>query len=128
MTNFSCNKKDLLFDPLSVVRFGYFLAFWKANDIRKRIAQVLQGRFCTILVFLSYISDYLKFCKFFCIFEMAWSRDFQKCIFYHFLTFFQTFLLFNWILLKNFIFSKFAFFSDSQSRPSELFNDVSFHI
>ena len=27
-----------------------------------------------ILVFLNYTSGYLKFCKTFCIFEMAWSR------------------------------------------------------
>ena len=29
-------------------------------------------------------SLYLKFCKNFCIFEMAWSRAFQKCIIFHF--------------------------------------------
>ena len=45
-------------------------------------------------------SGYLKFCKNFCIFEMAWSRAFQKCIIFHFLDkfFLQTFLLYNWIL------------------------------
>ena len=53
-----------------------------------------------ILVFFNYTSGYLKFCNFFCIFEMAWSRAFQKCIIYHFLDnfFLQTFLLYNWFL------------------------------
>ena len=37
---------------------------------------------------------------------MAWSKDFQKCIFYHFLDncFLLTFLLYNWILLNFCIF------------------------
>ena len=97
MTAFSCNKLNLCFDPLSVVGFWKNLAFLKAYDIRKRIAQVLQRNFrklfannpskeiCTFLVFLNYTSGYLKFCKKFCIFEMAWSRAFQKCIIFHFL-------------------------------------------
>ena len=38
-----------------------------------------------IFIFLNYKSGYLKFSKIFCIFEMAWSRAFQKCINYHFL-------------------------------------------
>ena len=53
-------------------------------------------------VFLNHKSDYLKFCYIFCIFEMAWSRDFQKCIFYSFLVhFLQKFLTHDLILLKN---------------------------
>ena len=35
--------------------------------------------------FLDQKSGYLKFCKIFYIFEMAWSRGFQKCIIFHFL-------------------------------------------
>ena len=36
---------------------------------------------CTFLVFLNYTSGYLKFCKIICIFELAYSRAFQKmCI------------------------------------------------
>ena len=45
---------------------------------------------CTFLVFLNYILGYLKFCKTF-IFEMAWSRAFQKCIFYHWTVFWKRF-------------------------------------
>ena len=44
---------------------------------------------------------------------MAWSRVFQTCIIYHFLDnfFFQTFLLYNWILQKkNSIFANSQFF------------------
>ena len=60
----------------------------KVYDLRKRIAQVFQRNFCklfannpskeicTFLVFLHQTSGYLKFCKYFCIFEMAWSRAF----------------------------------------------------
>ena len=84
-----------------------------------------------ILVFLNYPSGYLKFCKTFCLFEMAWSRDFQKCIIYHFLVnfFLQTFLLYNWILqLKNSNFENLQFFADSNSRAQELSKDVSFVI
>ena len=44
---------------------------------------------CIFLVFLNYSSGCLKFCKYFCIFEIAWLRDFQKCIFYHFLDIFN---------------------------------------
>ena len=56
---------------------GYVLAFWKAYDIRKQIAQVLQRNFCklfannpskeicTFLVILNYTSGYLKFSKLF---------------------------------------------------------------
>ena len=46
MTPFSCNKLNLCFDPLPFVRFWYNLAFWKAFDIRKRIAQVLRKKNC----------------------------------------------------------------------------------
>ena len=42
MTTFSCNKLNLCFDPLSVVRFWQFLAFLKAFDIKKRNAKVLK--------------------------------------------------------------------------------------
>ena len=48
-----------------------------ANNLSKEI--------CTFLVFFKYTSGYLKFCKTFCIFEMAWSRAFQKWIIFHFL-------------------------------------------
>ena len=67
---------------------------------------------CTFLVFLNYTSGYLKFCKTFCLIEMAWSRAFQTCIIYHFLDnfFLQTFLLYNWILQKNSIFANSQFF------------------
>ena len=46
----------------------------------------------------------IKILQNFCIFEMAWSRAFQKWIIYHFLDniFLQTFLLYNWVLLKKY--------------------------
>ena len=60
---------------------------------------------------------------------MAWSRAFQKCIFFHWTNFLQTFLQYNWILrLKNSIFAIANFFADSKSRGQELSNDVSFVI
>ena len=68
---------------------------------------------------------YLKFFKHFCIFEMEWSRAFQKCLLDHFWTIFfsQTFLLYNWILQKKFYFCKFAiFFADFKSRAQEISN------
>ena len=55
----------------------------------------------TFLAFLNYTSGYLKFCKDFRIFEMAWSGAFQKCIF----------------LQKKIYFCKFAnLIEDSKSR------------
>ena len=62
-------------------------SFWKAFDIRKRTAQVLQLNFfklfanklskeiCTFLVFLNYTSGYIKICKFFVY--MKW-HDWHK--------------------------------------------------
>ena len=44
MTVFSCNKLNLCFDPLPLVRFWWNLAFWKAFNIRKRTAQVLRKK------------------------------------------------------------------------------------
>ena len=73
-TTFSCNKLNLCFYPLSVVRFWSFLAFWIAYDKRKRNGQVLKrflfklfaysrsNEISSFLVFLNYTSGYLKFC------------------------------------------------------------------
>ena len=49
MTTFLYYKLNLCFDPLSVARFWEFVAFWKAFDIRKRFAQVLQRIFANYL-------------------------------------------------------------------------------
>ena len=62
---------------------------------------------------------------------MAWSRAFQKCILFHFLTNFVCKHLYyiTGYCDKKFNFSKFAnFFADSKSRAQELSNDVSFVI
>ena len=62
---------------------------------------------------------------------MAWSRAFQKCIIYHFLTIFflQYFYYITGFCKKKFNFCKLAkFFADSKSRAQELSNDVSFVI
>ena len=65
----------------------------------------------TFLVFLNNISGYLKFCKHFCRSKMSWSRAFQKCIFYHFWTFFcKHFYFIIGFCKKKFFFCKFAFF------------------
>ena len=48
----------------------------------------------TILVLFNYTSCYLKFCKNVCLFEIAWLRAFQKCIFYHFLDILDILLIF----------------------------------
>ena len=86
----------------------------------------MSKKICTFLVFLDEKSGYLKFCKNFCIFEMAWSRAFQKCI----LKFVcQHFYYITGYCDKKFNFSKFAiFFAYSKSRAQELSNDVSFVI
>ena len=55
-----------------------------------------------------YAKIYLKFCKKFCIFEMAWSRAFQKCIIYHFLDNFKHFYYITRFCNKKFDFCKFA--------------------
>ena len=73
----------------------------------------------------------LHFWKFVCIFEMAWSRAFQKCIICHFWTnfFCKHFYYKTWFCDKKFNFPKFAnFFADSKRRAQELSNDVSFVI
>ena len=53
----------------------------------------------TFLVFLDYTSGYLKFCWFFCIFEMAYSRAFREVIFNHFL---DIFCKYYYNVYKNF--------------------------
>ena len=66
---------------------------------------------CTFLVFLNY-----TFCKFFWIFEMAWSRAFQKCIFYHFLNIlFCKHFYFKLDFAQIQIFANLHFFADSES-------------
>ena len=56
---------------------------------------------------------------------MAWSRTFEKCIFYHFL---KTFLL-KMDFAKKLNVCKFAnFLTDYKSRAYDLSNDVSFVI
>ena len=48
--------------------------------------------------FLEYTFTFCKFCKYFCTFEFAWSRPFQKCIIFHIsinFSFFCTLLLNN---------------------------------
>ena len=56
---------------------------------------------------------------------MAWSRDFQKCIIYHFLDNFFC----KHFAIKNSIFANCQFFfADSKSRAQELSNYVSFVI
>ena len=58
---------------------------------------------------------------------MAWSRAFQKCIFYHF--FGKHFYFITGFCDKKFNFCKCAnFFADSKSKAQELSNDVSFVI
>ena len=94
----------------------FVLTHFQLSDFDNLIAK----EFCTFLVFLNYTSaGYLKFCKFFCIFEMAWSRAFQKCIFYDFLDIFlQTFLLcITGFWRKPFFWQVCKLFSDSKSRP-----------
>ena len=71
-------------------------------------------------------SGYLKFCKFICNIEMAWSRAFQKCIFYHIL---DIFFCKHFHFITRFCQRKFKLlqsfnFSDFKSREKELFNDV----
>ena len=69
-------------------------------------------------IFFNYTTGYLKFCKRFCIFKMAWSSAFQKCIFYHFsvIIFCQHFY-YNWFLQKTILFLKICnFFADSKSK------------
>ena len=53
---------------------------------------------CTFLVFVNYTSGYLKFCKYFYIFEMAWSGLFKNVNFIFLDIFLQTFLLYNSVL------------------------------
>jgi len=72
--------------------FDNFWLFWKALDIgnglhsfAKKFLQIICKQpvkeICTFLVFLNNTSGYLKLFKSVCIFEMAWSRAFKKCIF-----------------------------------------------
>ena len=72
----------------------------------------------------------LKFCQIFCIFEMAWSRAFQKCIYlFYFLDKFFYANIFTGFCDIKFNFCKIAnLFADSKSRAQELSNDVSFVI
>ena len=82
-------------------------------------------------IYFNYTSGYLKFCKHFWIVEMARSRAFKKCIFYHFLDilFANIFCNITGFCDKKFNFCKFAnFYADSKSRAQELSNDVSFVI
>ena len=55
---------------------------------------------------------------------MAWSRAFQKCIFYHFLKKFCK----HYYYIIGFCEKKSIFLADSKSRAQELSNDVSFVI
>ena len=97
-------------DLLPVIWFQHFIALWKTYYKRKQIAKFLQRyfahifaqthlkRICTTLVFLEYTFTFCKFCKYFCTFEFAWSRPFQKCIIFHIslnFSFFCTLLLYN---------------------------------
>ena len=118
------------------------LAFWKAYDIRKRIAQVLRKKLqifskqpvkgnLHIFSFAWLKIRLFKFCKTFCIFEMALSRAFQKCIIFHFLGnfFANIFTILLDFAIKNSIFANLqVFFADSKSRAQELSNDASFVI
>ena len=66
-----------------------------------------------IFSFLDEKSGYLKCCKIFCIFEMAWSRAFQKCIIFHFFGqffFCKHFYYITGFCDKKFNFCKFAIF------------------
>ena len=75
---------------------------------------------CIFLVLLNYTSCCLKFGKYFCIFEMAWSTAFPKCKSYNILNIFLlTYLLYNWIFISICL---------SNSRASYLTDDVSFVI
>ena len=91
MTTFSCNKLNLCFDPLLVARFWSFLSFWKAGDIRKQIAQILQRN---IFKISAYNKGFFKNIYFI----LLWTIFLQKC------------LLYNWILQNNNNFCKFANF------------------
>ena len=63
------------------------------------------------------------------MFEMAWSRAFQKCIFYHFLDNFFCKHFYSGFCNKKINFCKLAiFFADSKTIAQELSNDVSFVI
>ena len=94
-----------------LITFSFLESLWHKEtyctslqrNLCKLFANNPSKEICTFLVFLNYTSGYLKFCKTFCLIEMAWSRAFQTCIIYHFLDnfFLQTFLLFNWILQKK---------------------------
>ena len=120
-----------------LIKFSFLESLWhKETDctsFAKKFLQIIckqpvKGNL-HILVFLNYTSGYLKFCKTFCIFEMAWSRAFQKCIIFYFLDnffFANIFTLKLDFAKKSSIFAN--FFSDSKSRAQELSNDVSFFI
>ena len=58
--------------------------FCKAN-FANYLQTTRQKKFAHFCFFLITHQVFLKFCKTFCIFEMAWSRVFQKCITYHFM-------------------------------------------
>ena len=123
MTTFSCNKLNLCFDHLSVVRFLLFFRFLESlsymetdcTSFAKNFLQIIclqpVKKIRIFLVFLNYTSGYLKFCQTFCIFEMAWSRAFQNCIIYHFLEFFiaNIFTITKFCKIK-FNFCKFSIF------------------
>ena len=81
--------------------------------------------------FYFFLIRLFKIFHFFCIFEIAWSRAFQKCILYHVLDIFfcKHFHYVTEFCNQNLNFCKFAiFFADFQSRASELSNDVFFVI
>ena len=96
VNEFHPNIVHCLNDPISTQ--------FQLSDFDNLIAKEI----CTFLVFLNYTSaGYFEF--FFCIFEMAWSRAFQKCIFYDFLDIFlQTFLLCITGFWRKPFFGKFA--------------------
>ena len=92
-----CLTKSLFWPTFTcqiLIKFSFLESLWHkktnctgfAKKNCKFLAKSLsKENFHTFFVFLDYKSGYLKFCKNFCIFEMAWSRAFQKCIILYFL-------------------------------------------
>ena len=130
MNTFSCNKLNLVLRLLAHFQLSDLISFsflvnlcHKETEYTSFVKKFLQiiciqliKKMLTFLAFLNYTSGYLKFCKDFRIFEMAWSGAFQKCIFYHFWRFFlvQIYVLYNWILRQTksiYKFAKFRFLS-----------------